>query len=81
METNWLDIEDMPLYAAVKAGEALRRLRANPSDAETAISEPLESLDRTASILTFRVRFDPPTTGRSSDPSSRIDELQFRKAN
>ena len=77
MEANWLEAEEMPLYAAVKAAQVLERLQ-QPLKEVTAM-EPvagLTSTDRTASILTFRVRFDSPTTS-PDETNYRI----HRKAN
>jgi hypothetical protein len=83
METNWLELEQMPLYAAVKAAEVLERLRSSRTEIDEIDSVTgFESTDRTASILTFRVRFDAAAhTEPSPDLCNPIHNLQRRKAN
>ena len=58
MFSNRDEVEDLPLYEAVKAADALAQFlerRQHPDADGHGQGEP----DRTASILTFRVRFDP----------------------
>ncbi len=80
MESNWDEWADLPLYAAVKAADALTQLQLRHQDPR---SESPDG-DRTASILTFRVRFDASAAGQPSldvEDGHAIQPQQQRMAN